>query len=125
MSGYALPRRAKADIFDVWSYIATDSENAADHVEQATYDACAFLAEGHCAAFPPGPHNPYSALLDADPLSELHYFHSPAFDRGRPLDCEVEFPNEGAAVVHLHPILQPQQPHPFPRRAWAIFQFRP
>ncbi len=46
MSGYALTPRAKADIFDIWSYIATDSKNAADRVEQAIYDACAFLAEG-------------------------------------------------------------------------------
>lgn len=47
MSGYALTPVAKADIFNIWSYIARDSENAADRVEQAIYDACAFLAEGH------------------------------------------------------------------------------
>jgi len=47
MSGYALTPLAKADIFDIWSYIATESENAADRVEQAIYNACAFLAEGH------------------------------------------------------------------------------
>ncbi len=47
MSGYALTPLAKADIFDIWSYIAKESENAADRVEQAIYDACAFLAEGH------------------------------------------------------------------------------
>lgn len=46
MSGYVLTPLAKADIFDIWSYIAEDSENAADRVEQAIYDACAFLAEG-------------------------------------------------------------------------------
>ena len=47
MSGYALTLLAKADIFDIWSYIAKESEYAADRVEQAIYDACAFLAEGH------------------------------------------------------------------------------
>jgi len=45
MSGYALTPLAKADIFDIWSYIANDSEIAADRVEQAIYDACAFVAE--------------------------------------------------------------------------------
>lgn len=39
------PPLAKADIFDVWSYIAVDSQGAAARVEQAIYDACAFLAE--------------------------------------------------------------------------------
>ncbi|MGA3318015.1 MAG: type II toxin-antitoxin system RelE/ParE family toxin [Candidatus Korobacteraceae bacterium] len=47
MSGYALTPLAKADIFDIWSYIAKESEDAAARVEQAIYDACAFLAEGH------------------------------------------------------------------------------
>jgi plasmid stabilization system protein ParE len=45
MSGYALTPFAKADIFDIWSYIADDSEKAADLVEQAIYDACAFVAD--------------------------------------------------------------------------------
>ena len=36
---------AKADIFDIWSYIADDNEDAADRVEQAIYDACAFVAQ--------------------------------------------------------------------------------
>ena len=45
MSVYVLTPRAKADIFDIWSYIADDSEDAADRVEQAIYDACAFVAE--------------------------------------------------------------------------------
>jgi len=46
MSGYLFTPLAKADIFDIWSYIAEDSESAADRVEQAIHDACAFLAEG-------------------------------------------------------------------------------
>jgi len=45
MSAYLLTPLAKADIFDIWVYIAENSE-IADHVEQAIYDACAFLAEG-------------------------------------------------------------------------------
>ena len=46
MSGYVLTPLAKSDIFNIWSYIAEDSENAADRVEQAIYGACAFLADG-------------------------------------------------------------------------------
>ncbi len=45
MSAYALTPSAKADIFDIWSYIASDSEDAADRVEHAIYAACAFVAE--------------------------------------------------------------------------------
>ena len=45
MSTYALTPLAKADIFDIWSYIAADSEDAANRVEQAIYDACGFVAE--------------------------------------------------------------------------------
>lgn len=45
MGLYALTPLAKADLFDIWSYIAQDSEDAADLVEQAIYDACAFVAE--------------------------------------------------------------------------------
>ena len=45
MSVYVLTPLAKSDIFDIWSYIADDSEDAADRVEQAIYDACAFVAE--------------------------------------------------------------------------------
>jgi len=45
MSVYALTPLAKADIFDIWCYIADDSADAADRVEQAIYDACAFVAQ--------------------------------------------------------------------------------
>jgi plasmid stabilization system protein ParE len=44
MSIYALTPLAKADIFEIWSFIAADSDDAATRVEQAIYDACAFLA---------------------------------------------------------------------------------
>ncbi len=33
MSGYALTPLAKADIFDIWAYMAENSEAAADRVE--------------------------------------------------------------------------------------------
>jgi plasmid stabilization system protein ParE len=45
MSVYVLTPLAKADIFDIWSYIADDNEDAADRVERAIYQACAFVAE--------------------------------------------------------------------------------
>jgi hypothetical protein len=45
MSAYLLTPLAKADIFDIWSYIAEENENAADQVEQAIFDACDFVAE--------------------------------------------------------------------------------
>jgi plasmid stabilization system protein ParE len=45
MSAYALTPLAKRDIFDIWSHIAEHNEEAADKVEQAIYDACAFAAE--------------------------------------------------------------------------------
>jgi plasmid stabilization system protein ParE len=44
MRAYVLTPLAKTDIFEIWSYIASDSEHAADRVEQAIYDACAFVA---------------------------------------------------------------------------------
>ncbi len=52
MSGYALTPLAKADIFQIWSYIAGDSERAADRAEQAIYDACAFVAEAPMRGIP-------------------------------------------------------------------------
>ena len=45
MSDYALTALAKTDIFDIWSYIADDREDAANRVEQAIYDACAFVSD--------------------------------------------------------------------------------
>jgi plasmid stabilization system protein ParE len=45
MSAYVLTPLAKTDIFEIWSYIAQDSENSADRVEQAIYDACDSVAE--------------------------------------------------------------------------------
>ena len=45
MSGYALTPLAKADIFEIWCYIAEHNEEAANRVEQSIHDACAFVAE--------------------------------------------------------------------------------
>lgn len=45
MRTYALTPLAKEDIFEIWRYIAEGSEAAAGRVEQAIYDACAFVAE--------------------------------------------------------------------------------
>jgi plasmid stabilization system protein ParE len=69
MSVYVLTPLAKADIFDIWSYIADDNEDAADSVERAIYDACAFVAEAR--PFPARSHNPFAPFPDTDPLSEL------------------------------------------------------
>jgi antitoxin ParD1/3/4 len=44
MNSYLLTPRAKIDIFKIWSYIARDSESAADRVEQAIYAACSSIA---------------------------------------------------------------------------------
>jgi plasmid stabilization system protein ParE len=44
-NAYALTPLAKADVFEIWARIAEDSEDAADRVEQAIYQACDFLAE--------------------------------------------------------------------------------
>jgi plasmid stabilization system protein ParE len=54
MSGYLLTPLAKADIFSIWSHIANSSESAAERVESAIFEACAFVAEspesGHSRA---------------------------------------------------------------------------
>jgi len=45
MRAYVLTPLAKADIFDIWAYVADDNDDAADCVERAFYDACEFVAE--------------------------------------------------------------------------------
>jgi plasmid stabilization system protein ParE len=50
MSAYVITPLAKADIFDIWAYIAEKSEPAAELVEQAIYDACAFWPKARRAA---------------------------------------------------------------------------
>lgn len=46
MNTYVLTHLAKADLFNIWTYIAGDSQAAADRVESAIYEACAFIARG-------------------------------------------------------------------------------
>jgi plasmid stabilization system protein ParE len=46
VSGYVLTPQAKADIFEIWRYIARDNENAADRVEVVIFRALEFIAEG-------------------------------------------------------------------------------
>ena len=46
MSRYQFTPQAVDDLFEIWSYIARDSVQAANRVEAAVYNACAFLAEG-------------------------------------------------------------------------------
>jgi antitoxin ParD1/3/4 len=42
---YRFTPEAAADLFEIWSYIASDSTEAADRVEAAIYDACSFVAQ--------------------------------------------------------------------------------
>jgi plasmid stabilization system protein ParE len=57
MSLYLLTPQAEDDLFDIWSYIAQDSLDAANRVETQIYAACAFLAStpqaGHIRLDPP------------------------------------------------------------------------
>ena len=46
MSRYEFTPQAVDDLFEIWSYIARDSLQAANRVEAAVYNACTFLAEG-------------------------------------------------------------------------------
>jgi plasmid stabilization system protein ParE len=49
MSSYRFTPQAIDDLFEIWSYIATDDVDAADHVEEAIHVACAFLANSPLA----------------------------------------------------------------------------
>ncbi len=56
MIGYALTPLARADIFDIWTYIADHNRDAADRVEQAIFDACAYRPSSDARPFPSRPH---------------------------------------------------------------------
>lgn len=45
MSEYRFTPQAADDLFALWSYLAEESPEAANRVEEAAYSACAFLAE--------------------------------------------------------------------------------
>ena len=46
MSRCQFTPQAAGDLFEIWSYIARDSVEAANRVEEAIYKACDLLAEG-------------------------------------------------------------------------------
>jgi antitoxin ParD1/3/4 len=46
MSAYALTPLAADDLRRIWTYIAADNIDAANRVEDAIFNACAFVAEG-------------------------------------------------------------------------------
>jgi antitoxin ParD1/3/4 len=45
MSSYQFTPRAVEDLFEIWSYIASDDLDAANRVEEAIHDACATMAD--------------------------------------------------------------------------------
>ena len=46
MSRHQFTPQAAGDLFEIWSYIARDSVEAANRVEEAIYKACDLLADG-------------------------------------------------------------------------------
>jgi plasmid stabilization system protein ParE len=46
MSSYQFTPQAIDDLFEIWTFIARDNADAANRVEEAVYEACAFLSEG-------------------------------------------------------------------------------
>ena len=44
MTEYQFTPQAEADLLSIWSFIAKDSVEAADRVEEAIFAACAFIA---------------------------------------------------------------------------------
>jgi plasmid stabilization system protein ParE len=90
VSGYRLTPSAENDLFEIWCYIAQDSTDAADRVEEAIYDACRLLARlphaGHVRPDLTGrtlrfwtvsPFKNYVVIYEPDtrPLSILRIFH--------------------------------------------------
>lgn len=49
MTRYRFTPQARDDLFEIWSYIAQDSPQAANQVEQAIYEACNLLADSPLA----------------------------------------------------------------------------
>jgi toxin ParE1/3/4 len=45
MSGYSVSPQALDDLFEIWQYIAPDSEEAADQVQSEFYDLFCSLAQ--------------------------------------------------------------------------------
>ena len=49
MSSYQFTPQVVDDLFEIWSYIASDDLDAADRIEEAIHVACAFLADAPLA----------------------------------------------------------------------------
>jgi plasmid stabilization system protein ParE len=49
MSSYQFTPQAVEDLIEIWTYIAADNVDAANRVEAAIYEGCAFLAENPLA----------------------------------------------------------------------------
>jgi plasmid stabilization system protein ParE len=45
MTRFRFSPEASADLFEIWNFIAQDNPEAADRVETAIYDTCAFVAQ--------------------------------------------------------------------------------
>ena len=69
---YVLTPLAKADIFDIWSYIADDRRRRRPRRTSDLRRLRACCRSAHARPFPSRPHNPFAAFLDADPLPQLH-----------------------------------------------------
>jgi len=52
MTGHQFTPQAAGDLFEIWSYIARDSVEAANRVEEAIYKACDFSPKALCAGMP-------------------------------------------------------------------------
>ena len=63
MALYIVSTEARADLIDIWAYIAADSESAADRVNTLIYDRFATLAE-----------NPMMGRSRSELLSDLRSF---------------------------------------------------
>jgi plasmid stabilization system protein ParE len=50
MSDFRFTPEAAADLFEIWTYIASDNQDAADRVEAAVLDVCDFLVQNLKAA---------------------------------------------------------------------------
>ena len=90
MSGYRLTPSAENDLFEIWCYIAQDSLDAANRVEEAIFDACGLLAKSVRAGrrrpdltrravrfWTVGPFKKYVVVYDPDarPLRILRILH--------------------------------------------------
>jgi len=91
VSDYQLTTSAENDLFEIWCYIARDSTDAANRVEEAIYHACRLLARSPRAGqerpdltrrglrfWTVSPFKKYVVIYDPDalPLRILRILHS-------------------------------------------------